>query len=170
VLAPLRLDDLGASGLLVGAIFLAAAGVEAALTPLLGGLSDRRGRLAPVRVGLVGAAAMAVLLPVPAVVAVLGALVVAAVSALAAFWAPAMALLSDAAEHAGLAQGMAFALTNLAWAGGQTVGGTAGSAVAEATADAVPYAALAVLCGLTLVFVSRASPLPELQGADGVAR
>jgi len=155
VLAPLRLDDLGASGVAVGAVFLAAAAVEAALTPLLGRLSDRRGRLAPIRIGLVAVVVIAVAMPLPTAVPVLAVLVVGVVSALAAFWAPAMALLSDAAEAAGLAQGMAFALTNLAWAGGQAAGGTAGSAIAEATTDAVPYAALAALCALTLLVVSR---------------
>jgi len=167
VLAPLRLDDLGASGLAVGAIFLAAAAVEAALTPLLGRLSDRRGRLAPIRLGLVGVIVIAVAMPLPTAVAVLAVLVVGVVSALAAFWAPAMALLSDAAETAGLAQGMAFALTNLAWAGGQSVGGTAGSAIAEATSDAVPYVILAALCALTLLVVTRARALGRLREPAG---
>jgi len=149
VLAPLRLDQLGASGLAVGAIFLVAAGVEASLSPVLGRASDRHGRLAPIRIGLVGAAAAAVLLPLPGVAALLALLVVLAVAALASFWAPAMALLSDAAEGAGVEQGFAFALTNLAWAGGQVAGGAAGGGLAEATADAVPYAILALLCVLT---------------------
>jgi MFS family permease len=167
VLAPLRLDDLGASGVAVGAIFLGAAAVEAALTPLLGRLSDRRGRLAPIRLGLVGVIVIAVAMPLPTAVAVLAVLVVGVVSALAAFWAPAMALLSDAAETAGLAQGMAFALTNLAWAGGQSVGGTAGSAIAEATSDAVPYVILAALCALTLLVVTRARALGRLRAPAG---
>ncbi len=45
VLVPLRLDDLGARGLTIGALFVAAAGVEAALNPVMGRLSDDRGRL-----------------------------------------------------------------------------------------------------------------------------
>ena len=49
VLAPLRLSRLGASALLIGATFLAAAAIEAALSPLAGRLSDRRGALLPVR-------------------------------------------------------------------------------------------------------------------------
>jgi hypothetical protein len=63
VLVPLRLDDLGASGAAVGAIFLVAAGFESGVSPLAGRLSDRRGRLAPIRIGLAGAALTAVLLP-----------------------------------------------------------------------------------------------------------
>jgi predicted MFS family arabinose efflux permease len=49
VLAPLRLHRLGASALAIGATFLLAAGAEAAITPAIGSLSDRRGRLVPLR-------------------------------------------------------------------------------------------------------------------------
>jgi len=45
VLAPLRLNSLGASALVIGATFLAAAALEAALSPLTGRLSDRHGPL-----------------------------------------------------------------------------------------------------------------------------
>jgi MFS family permease len=155
VLAPLRLDDLGASGVAVGAVFLVAAAVEASLSPIVGRVSDRRGRMVPMRVGLAGGAAAAVLLPLPGAAILLGAAVVLAVAALATFWAPAMALLSDASEAAGLDQGLAVAIANLAWAGGHVVGGGLGAAVAEATSDTVPYAALAALCGGTLFVVAR---------------
>jgi MFS family permease len=151
VLAPLRLDRLGASGVAVGAVFLVAAGVEASLSPVLGRLSDRRGRLAPIRVGLVGAIVTAALLPLPASAPLVALLVVAAVAALASFWAPAMALLSDGAERAGVDQGLAFALTNLAWAGGMVLGGAGGGGLAEATADAVSYGVVALLSLLTLL-------------------
>ncbi len=78
-------------------------------------------------------------------------------AALGAFWAPAMALLSDAAERHGLDQGCAAALTNLAWAAGQIVGSGAGGGVAKAAGDSVAMTAAAVLCVGTLVIVSRAS-------------
>ena len=155
VLAPLRLDDLGASGVAVGAVFLVAAAVEALMSPVVGRVSDRRGRMVPVRVGLAGAAAAAILLPLPGAAILLAAAVVVAVGALAAFWAPAMALLSDASEAAGLDQGLAVAVANLAWAGGHVIGGAAGAAVAEATSDGVPYAVLAALCAGTLLAVAR---------------
>ena len=40
-------------------------------------------------------------------------------------WAPSMALLSDGAEALGIAQGFAFALSNLGWSIGQTAGSAA---------------------------------------------
>jgi predicted MFS family arabinose efflux permease len=98
-----------------------------------------------------GAAVLAILLPLPGTVVLLGLTVVAAIASLAVFWAPAMAMLSDAAEDAGLDQALAFSISNLAWAVGHVVGAGVGGAVAEQTVDAVPYAGLAVGCALTLV-------------------
>ena len=47
VLIPLRLDDLGASGVAVGAAFFIAAAIEAFTAPAIGRVSDRRGRHDP---------------------------------------------------------------------------------------------------------------------------
>jgi MFS family permease len=159
VLVPLRLDHLGASGVAVGAAFLVAALVEAVVSPAAGHLSDRRGRLAPMRVGLAAAAVMAIVLPLLGTAVLVAAALVAAVVALAMFWAPSMALISEASERAGLDQGLAFALSNLAWAGGITLGSSGGGALAEATADVVPYAIVALLCALTLLRAAQPSPV-----------
>jgi len=150
VLVPLRLDDLGASGVTIGAVFLASAAVEGVISPFVGRLSDRRGRFLPMRFGLAGAAAASVLLPLPATVWLLGATVVLSVAALGLFWAPGGALLSDASESSGLDQGFAFGLMNLAWAGGQVLGGAAGGGLADATSDTVPYTVLGLLALATL--------------------
>jgi MFS family permease len=161
VLVPLRLDDLGASGAAIGAIFLVTAAVEAVLSPLAGRVSDRRGRLFPIRAGLAGAVLMAVLLPLPGTAALLGVAVVFTFAALGAFWAPAMAMLSDASEDAGLDLALAFSISNLAWAAGHLVGAGGGGALADATADAVPYGLLGVACAATLAGViglGRAAP------------
>jgi MFS family permease len=106
VLVPLHMDELGAAGTAIGAVFLIAAGVEALISPVAGRWSDRAGRLAPIRAGLIGAAVMAVLLPFPRAAVLLGLAVVLAIAALAVFWAPGMAMLSDAAENAGLEQAL----------------------------------------------------------------
>lgn len=150
VLVPLRLDDLGAAGTTIGVVFLLAAAVEAVISPLAGRFSDTAGRLTPIRAGLIGATIMAVVLPLPGTVALVGLSVMLSFVALATFWAPGMAMLSDAAEEAGLDQALAFAISNLAWALGHVFGAGVGGAVADATVDAVPYAALAVACALTL--------------------
>ena len=55
----------------------------------------------------------------------MAAALVAAIAALGGFWAPAMALLSEASEHAGLDQALAFGVANLAWALGHMLGSAA---------------------------------------------
>jgi predicted MFS family arabinose efflux permease len=107
--------------------------------------------LTPIRAGLIGAVVMAIALPLPRTAVLVGVLMMLTFVALATFWAPGMALLSDAAEDVGLDQALAFAISNLAWALGHVFGAGVGGAVADATTDSVPYAALAVACGLTLV-------------------
>ena len=153
VLVPLRLDVLGASGAAVGAIFFVAAAFEAVVSPLAGRLSDRHGRLAPIRVGLIGAVVMAVLLPLPDAVLLLAAALVAAIASLGTFWAPAMALLSDSSERAGLDQALAFSIANLAWSLGHVLGGGAGGALSDATSDALVYGLLGGACAITLAGV-----------------
>jgi len=150
VLAPLRLSALGATALGIGATFLIAAAAEAVISPAVGHVSDRRGRMFPLRIGLGAAAIVFVCFPLStSVVAFAGVVVLSAVT-LGSFWAPAMALLSDAAESGGLSQGYAMALINLAWAAGQIAGAAGGGALAKATGDAVPFAISAALCAATL--------------------
>ena len=149
VLIPLRLDELGAGAVAIGAVFLIAAGIEAVISPLIGSLSDRRGRLVLIRAGLWITGVVAALLWVPATVVGVGVATVVVVLALSLLWTPAMALLSDRAELSGLDLAFAAALVNLAWAGGQVVGGSGGAGLAEATSDALAYALIAGLFALT---------------------
>jgi MFS family permease len=155
VLGPLRLHRFGASAIGIGATFLIAAGIEAALSPLIGRVSDRRGRLLPLRFGLAGASGLLLCFTLPQTAVLLSALIVALACALGGFWAPAMAMLADAAELWGLDQGLAAALMNLAWAGGQILGSGIGGAVAKATGDAVPMTITAGLCAATLLVLTR---------------
>ena len=150
VLVPLRLDALGASGALVAGVWLVAAGLEAVVSPVVGRLSDRYGRLLPAAVALAGTIGVLVLLPLPDTVAVLVVVMLVAAPVIGILWAPASALLSDGAEAVGLDQALGFALLNLAWAGGQTLGSAGGGRLAEATSDAAAYAVLACVCAATL--------------------
>ena len=150
VLAPLRLAGLGAGAAGIGATFLVAAAAEAAMSPAVGRVSDRRGRILPLRAGLAGSALALLLFTLPQTAVLLAVVIVLETIGLGTFWAPAMALLSDAADSYGVSQGYAMALINLAWASGQVVGAGGGGALAKATGDAVPFAISAALCAATL--------------------
>ena len=143
VLAPLRLSQLGATAIVIGAAFLGAAAIESALSPLAGRLADRRGALTPVRISLAIAVAVSLLAPLVAPAPLLVALLILGMPAYGTLFAPAAALLSEGAHRLQLNQGLAFGLANLAWASGQAVAAAASGALAQATSDAVPYALLA---------------------------
>jgi MFS family permease len=163
VLVPLRLDDLGAGAVTIGAVFLAAVAVESLVSPVAGRLADRRGAVWPARLGLGGGGLCLLLLPVPGeVVLVAGALMIAA-ALLGMLWTPAMALVSDGAEARGIDPSFGFGLGNLAWGAGAALGGSGGGALANATADAVPYALLAVAAVATAALL-RPAPLPAPAG------
>ena len=155
VLAPLRLSALGFGAIAITVTWMTSATFEGALSPTLGHVSDRVGRTRPLRWGLAAATVVLLLLPWPGNAYVLAALVVCAGSAFGSFWTPAMSLLADSGEAAGLPHGYSFALMNLAWAPGQAAGAAASGAIAAATADAVPYLALAGACALTLAALWR---------------
>jgi MFS family permease len=150
VLGPLRLHQFGADAVVIGITFLAALAVETALSPVVGAISDRRGRLAPVRVGLVGGTVGLLCFTLPESVAALALLIVLLTAALGTFWAPAMAMLSDIAEATGLDQALAGGLNNLAWASGQILGSGVGGAAAKAAGDGLPTAVAGGLCAVTL--------------------
>ncbi len=158
VLAPLRLAELGASAAGIGAVFLVSAFMEGAASPWFGRLSDRRGRMWPIRIGLVAATVAALFLPIPDLVVAAGAGVIAAEFTLGFCWAPATALLSESVESAGVEQWFAFALVNLAWAGGQVVGGSGAGGLADVTSDDVPFIVVAGLLALTVVAVTMRRP------------
>jgi len=150
VLAPLRFDELGASGLAIGAVFLLAAGAESGATLTLGRLSDRRGRLAPIRMGLWILAVAAVALALLPSLLVVAAFVIVAVVGFGFIWAPASVLLSEMGEKQGMELSLAFALFNFAWALGQVLGGAGGAGIADLTSDSVPYLLAFILCLVTL--------------------
>ena len=109
----------------------------------------------PLRLGLALVAALLFCFTLPGGALALAVLVIAIGAALGAFWAPAMALLTDAAERRGLDYGLTAALTNLAWASGQILGSGAGGAIANAADDAVSMTIAAGLCLATLFLLVR---------------
>ncbi len=150
VLAPLRLSQLGATAIIIGAAFLGAAAIESGLSPLIGRLSDRRGALLPVRLSLAAAVAVSLLAPLVKPAPFLVALLIVGLPAYGTLFTPATALLSAGAHRLQLNQGLAFGLANLAWASGQALAAAASGVLAEATSDLLPYALLAGACLATL--------------------
>lgn len=155
VLGPLRLDELGWSAVAISIAFFVAAGVEAALAPVQGRWSDRRGAWAPIRVGLAGSivASLALILVDAPWGYIL--LVVAASIAYGFFWVPGTAMLSEGAERTGLELAFGAMLMNLAWAPGNVVGAAAGGALAEGAGDGAVFLVAAALCAISLVVGAR---------------
>ena len=178
VLGPLRLHALGAPAAVIGAAYLVAAGVEAVITPAVGSLSDRHGRLAPMRFGLAAATAALLCFTLPDSVVPLALVIVVVAASLGVFWAPAMAMLSDAAETHGLDQGLAAALMNLAWAGGQIIGSGGGGAAAKIDGNGLPVAITAGVFAATLLTLAlrswrpggRRRPQPAGQPGEDITR
>jgi MFS family permease len=150
VLAPLHLADAGWGAAAIGAVWLVDAGFEAAGAPLVGRLTDRRGRLLPVRVSLAVSFVLSLALAAGGRPLVYVPLLVLGSLAYSVLFTPAFALLADGAESAGLAQGMGFGLMNAAWATGAVVGPAAGGAIASTTGDTIPWVLSAVLCAAAL--------------------
>ena len=113
---------------------------------LLGRFSDRRGRLLPLRLAAGGAIAVTAGLALAGRPVFIAPLVVAAAIVFGAFWAPAMALLSDGADRIGLAQGLGFGLMNAAWGAGISFGPVVGGALADAAGDPFTFALMSGIC------------------------
>ena len=94
--------------------------------PRIGGISDRRGRLYPIRIGLVLVAVVALGFAILTAAPALVILVAGASLAASAIYAPGIALVSDRAEANGMPQTLAFGLMNTAWAIGAMTGPAAG--------------------------------------------
>jgi MFS family permease len=153
VLVPLRLSALGLGAVAIGAVYLVATTLEAGAAPLIGRVTDRRGKRLPVMVGLAASAVATAILPWPDVAALLAVIAVFSALSFGISWTPAMSFVTESAERIGVDVAWGVALINLAWAPGQAVGALGGGALAHATSDAVPYLLLSAACLLTLAAV-----------------
>jgi MFS family permease len=157
VLIPLRIDGFGGGAGLVAAGFMAGAGLEAMLAPLVGRLSDRVGRLRPYTTGMLICAAAIALVPAAGSLGVILAVLIASSLGAGLCFVPALAMLSDSAEATGLHQGLAAGLINVAWASGQVLGGVGGGAAASGAGDALPCLLAAALLLATVGAARRAA-------------
>ena len=163
VLVPLSLDDAGWGTVAIAVTFIGAGLVEVALAPVFGRISDRRGRLYPIRAALALLAVIALgcrarpTAPVLVVLLVVGGLT----RGERAYYTPGIALVSDRAEANHMPQTLAFGVMNTAWAIGAMTGPAAGGALAEATGDAAPYVLCAAIAIATVLVVDRAGLTPR---------
>jgi MFS family permease len=162
VLAPLHLSAAGWGATAIGAVWLLSAGLEAAGSPLIGRLSDRRGALLPVRAALGAGVLVSLVLSFAGRPLLYAPLLLVASVSYGALFTPAMALIADGAERVGLMQGLAFGLMNAAWAVGAVIGPSAGGAIAGATGDWAPFVLAAALCAGYLLATRGSSYQPSL--------
>ena len=166
VLLPLRIGNLGGGHALIAGAFVGGAAIESVLSPIAGRLSDRVGRRAPYVLGMaICAVSMDFYALADSLATVIFALLLTSLGSGFCF-APAMTLISDAADASGLHQGYAVAVTNMAWAAAQVLGGVAGAAIAGVTGDAAPSIAIAAILVLTIFYAFRAL-MPQAIVAEG---
>ena len=153
LLAPLALSGRGYGAFAIAAVFLVTGVLEAALNPLLGRISDRRGTLFPIRISLTAsiAAGLALALGRSTLVVIF---VVLASIAFSTLFTPGLALVSERAERSGLTQGFAFGVMNGAWAIGQVAGAPLAGAVAGAAGNGSAYLVTVLLSALTLAAIA----------------
>ena len=155
VLAPLALDDAGWSTLAIASVFFVTGLFESAINPFLGRISDRVGRLLPIRLALTASLVVAAGLAAASEPLLIALLIGGAAIAYGSLYTPGMSLTSHRAEATGLAQGLAFGIMNSSWAVGALIGPSVGGGLAEVAGDPVPYLLGAALCGLTLLATQR---------------
>jgi MFS family permease len=159
VLAPLHLAAAGWGAAAIGATWLVGAALEASESPLIGRLSDRKGAMSPARLALLASVPASLALATEAGLIIYAPLVVLAGLSYGALFTPSFSLVSEGAESAGLAQGMAFGLMNAAWATGAMIGPAAAGSIAGATGDSIPFVLAAVGCVVALIFLRPSSAL-----------
>lgn len=162
VVAPLRIDALGGGAGIIAGVYTVIAIIEGTLSPVVGRRSDRIGRRRPYLAGM-GVCAVAVLglAIAPSLNTVVVALVVSALGA-GLCVAPGFAFLSDGALALSIHQAFAVGLANVAWSGGQAIGGFGGGALAWSGGYALPLIAVFVLLVVALMWAMH--PVGERAG------
>ena len=138
LLAPLALSDGGFGAWAIGLTFFSAGLLEVVLNPVVGRISDRVGRRGPTRFALGASALVAALLGLVSTPAAIVALVWGTSIAFGALNTPGMALVSDRARAARLAQGLAYGVMTSAWGIGNLSGPAIGGSSRTSSATPCP--------------------------------
>jgi MFS family permease len=172
VLLPLRMAHLGVSGWVIGATFVAASALSTVLSPLVGRQVDRLGGRRTVTTGLVAGVPLVAVMMLPHDPAVLVPLAVVALGApMTVAMIPAVSLLTEATERAGVTLILATTAVNLAYAVGETIGSPFGALLSTLFGDLVPFFLVAALMTMTLFLarrgIDRYGPPSETVGVEG---
>ncbi|MBS1885872.1 MAG: MFS transporter [Actinobacteria bacterium] len=154
VLSPLRLAAAGASAGAIALTFILASAIEAGANPLSGRIADRRGTRRLLLASFLGTSAAFAIFALPLGAVGLALTTMAVLGCFGLGWVPLTIGLGDAMRRSGVDEGHAFALFNMAWAGGQAIGASGGAALAELFGAALPSlltCALIGACALTQI-------------------
>lgn len=147
VLVPLELDEAGWNSVAIAVTFAIAGLAEVALAPTAGALSDRYGRMRPMRLALWGLVVVSLALAASlSTIALLGAALVVCASIVTGFiYTPSIALVSDRAEANGVPQTLGFGVMNVSWAFGAMAGPAGAGALADGVGGSAPFVVVAAL-------------------------
>lgn len=170
VVAPLRMDDLGASALLIAGAFAAGSVTEALIGPLIGRYSDRAGRTGPYSIGLGLLAVSVTLIGVLDLLPLMVAAIVLMAFASGIAFTPASSLVADVAAGAGLNQGYASGASNVAWGGGQMAGAFAGGVLSGAAGYFLPCMLTVIFLGVVAAVARGMTESPPVSALGGAPR
>jgi MFS family permease len=151
--APLRLSDLGAGVILIAAAFVLSALGEIFFSPAVGHLSDRVGRILPIRVVLAAVAPLLIVVGLADSVWIVALVMALSVCVVAALWPLGNALLSDRATVLRRSPADVFSISVIAWSVGLGGGSLLFGSVAGLIGDGAGLAVLAAPCLLALVLL-----------------
>ncbi len=153
VLIPLQLTPKGGIGVEVGVTFFVASAIGTVLCVAAGHISDRRGRMLPIRAGVIASTPLAVLLALTRSVPVVVVCTIGYLAVVYSFLAiPTMALITDAV-HGTEFEAAAPAVQLLSMSVGTLIGSWGGAAAAQAIGNTAMYATLAALGIITLAML-----------------
>jgi MFS family permease len=160
-IGPLRLSDLGAGVVLISAAFVLSAVGEVLISPTVGHVSDRVGRIAPIRIALFAAVPLLFLVGFADSIPLTALAVALTGSVVAVLWPLGTALLADRSRRLGRSAAEVSAVSIVAWSAGLGGGSLVCGALAGAFGNGIGLALLAVPCLLGLVLLGGEEPGEE---------
>lgn len=149
VLAPIHLSDLGLSSAAIGWVWTAGAAIALTVATVVGRRLDRIDKRANARKGVLVVSLLACYLALGLGAGAYAIGVIAALGLGTLIWTTVYPLCSEAAEQAGIGQGVAMGGLNTVWAAASVLAPIAAGALAEQDLPGVGYLAIAafgVLC------------------------